>query len=427
MKFSSISNAFIAFFLLVILAAGCSFDSPSEQTSITTKPVNPLPADNSANQSMSLTLSWESSNASNFDVYLDTQNPPQHLLASNVAAKNVNTGILNANTRYYWKVVAKNDAGSVEGDVWSFTTGSSINPGQSGYVLVNHRIETVKPCFVNMIYQVLDFNGNGIGTLTSNDFELIEDGFPVSVSESDLTINKKTDVFDTLKVVVMLDNSTSLAPNINQIRLAASQLVYNLANSTIDGVKLNVQVAIYTFSENVVMLTDFITDKDRLYGVVYDRYALGQATTDLYGAVLTGASRWTDVMTSDKIREGVMILFTDGSDTQGSHSLGDALTAVENKHVFTVGLGNEIDPYILGRFGTSGYYQISDISQLTDQFNQIQKSILNYINSFYVLKYKSPKRGNFDHLLHLDIKNNPNTGTASFIEGVYNSFGFSSN
>lgn len=413
--------------LISLYISGCSFDSPNDSTQVTVKPVNPSPANNATNQGMSLQLTWESVNALKYDVYLDTQNPPVAKIASDITSKSYNVAYLSANTRYYWKVAAKNDAGATESDVWSFTTGTSITPGTSGEILLLKNTTTEKPCYVNMIYQVVGYDGKGIGGLVKDDFELLEDGLPVSASESDILINQKGDVFDTLKVVVMLDNSTSLAANIEQIRGAASKLVHDLVNNTINGAKINVQVSIYTFSESVVKLCDFLTDKDRLYGVVWDNYALGKASTNLYGAVITGASKWTDVMTTDKIRQGILILFTDGSDTQGSRTFGDALAAVYNKKVFTVGLGNDIDPNVLERFGTAGYFQISDINQLSSKFQEVQTEILDYVNSFYLLKYKSPKRGNFDHMLKLMIKTNQNTGTGSYIEGYYNSYGFSSN
>ena len=428
MKLALVKNfgIFVVSFLC-ILVSSCSFDSANEPVEITSKPRNPSPADNSVFQSMSLTLTWEADNATRFDVYLDTQNPPLHIYARDINSKSFNLPVLTAQTRYYWRVVSKFDTGPIQGDVWSFTTGNTINPGVEGQILIKHRVETEKPSFVNLIFQVMGYDGIGVGTLVKDDFLLLEDEQPIFASESDVLINKKTNVFDTLRVVLMLDNSTSLQPNIQEVRNAASQLAYNLVNTTIDGQKLNVEVSVYTFSEKVVKLCDFIKDKDRLYGVVWDNYALGQATTNLYGAVVTGASKWNDVFTADKVRQGVMILFTDGTDTQGSRTYAEALAAVYNKKVFTVGLGNDIDPFVLERIGTAGYYPINDISELNGKFNDVQKELLNYINSFYVLKYKSPKRGNVEHKLNLSIKNNLNTGVASYIEFFYNSYGFSSN
>lgn len=413
--------------LFLFLLNSCSLDSDNNPVQAASKPANPSPADNSSDQGRNLLLSWEASGVSNFDVYLDTQNPPQAVYASGINSTSINASQLSANTKYYWKVVSKTSSGEVSGDVWSFTTGTSSSPAEAGDILIKKSISTEKPCYVNMIFRVVGFDGAGIGSLATNDFLIYDDDSAISASESEVALSKKSDIFDTLRVVIMLDNSTSLAPDIEQIRMAASSLVYNLANTTIGGVRLNVQVAVYTFSENVTMLTDFITDKDRLYGVIYDNYKLGQATTNLYGAVITGATRWTDAMTNDRIKQGVMILFTDGSDTQGSRSLADALNAVADKKVFTIGLGNEIDPYILGKIGVAGSYAITDISQLQSKFNEVQKGILDYINSFYVMKYKSPKRGGYEHTLRISIKNNQNTGSGSYIEGTYNSNGFYSN
>lgn len=417
-------------FLILLLSAfffSCSFESSSEAISVTSKPSNPSPADNATNQSLSLELSWEADNVTDFDVYLDTINPPQNIYSSGITDKSLTVGLLNANTTYYWKVVADPDSNPVESSVWTFATGTTINSEQSGDVLLLQQITAEKPSYVKMIFRVVDYFGNGIGTLTKDNFKLLEDDLAVSASESDIVISKKTDIIDTLKVVLMLDNSTSLTSNIETIRASAAQLAYNLATMTVDGVKLNVQVAVYSFSDEITMLTDYISDGDRLYGVVWGNYALGKSSTDLYGAVVKGASRWTDAMTSDKIRQGVMILFTDGSDTQGSTSVGDALTAVSGKRVFTVGLGSDIDSVILENLGTAGYYEISTVSDLTSKFQEVQAEILDYINSFYLLTYNSPKRGNYDHLLRLSIIDNLNTGAGSYIQGYYNSYGFYSN
>ena len=49
-------------------------------------------------------------------------------MVGNTAATSYNPGSLNANTTYYWRVVAKNSAGSTTSATWSFATGSSGPP-----------------------------------------------------------------------------------------------------------------------------------------------------------------------------------------------------------------------------------------------------------------------------------------------------------
>jgi len=116
-----------------------------------------------------------------------------------------------------------------------------------------------------------------------------------------------------------------------------------------------------------------------------------------------------------------MVLFTDGDDTQGSHTLTQALNSIYKKSVYTVGLGTDVDPEILALIGNEGSYTISQLNQLSLQFAIIQKDIELLANSFYWMEYVSPKRGNYEHKFHLRIKNNPIT---SYIEETFTSAGF---
>jgi hypothetical protein len=89
------------------------------------KPSNPSPADGATNQPTSLTLSWSSSGATKYDLYFGTNsNPP--LKASDLTSNQYSVSNLSPGTTYYWKVVAKNDYGQTEGDVWRFTTATQV-------------------------------------------------------------------------------------------------------------------------------------------------------------------------------------------------------------------------------------------------------------------------------------------------------------
>ena len=75
-------------------------------------------------------------NASSYDVYFGTEsNPP--LVVTGTASASYSPATLLNNTKYYWKIVAKNSCGgSATGPVWSFTTacvasGTPSNPSPS--------------------------------------------------------------------------------------------------------------------------------------------------------------------------------------------------------------------------------------------------------------------------------------------------------
>ncbi len=99
------------------------------------------PASGATNQSVTPTLSWSAStNATSYDLYLGTTNPPA-IYAQNLAATSYTVSTaLGAGTAYYWKVVAKNSAGSAPASaIWPFTTASS---GGGGTAPVLNQIAT---------------------------------------------------------------------------------------------------------------------------------------------------------------------------------------------------------------------------------------------------------------------------------------------
>lgn len=414
------------FFVLIFILANinsCSFnkEAPTESEDPNNSgriiPKTPRPDDNATNQNLVLTLDWTADSSVKFDIYFDTKNPPQFAFLKDVSVKPIIKTGLDYNTTYYWKVVAKyNDGSRVEGPVWKFTTMDKSGPNTgNGYAMYLDSIKTVLPNSVKVLFHVKDLNGLGVTNLIASDFEVFEDSQPLSISESELQINKHSGVPYKIKTVLMLDNSTSLIGQIDEIRNAALSFVNNII--------ANQEVAVYQFSDGIEQLTDFTSDKNEL-NTALQNYKVGYASTNLYGAVVKGASLWDDVYSIEELVQGSMIVFTDGNDTQGSASLTSAINAVHNKIVFTVGLGDEIKPEILSQIGTAGNFNIQEASQLSQQFTDIQLKISDFSNSFYLMNYKSPKRGSSDHYLTIRIKNNVHTGDNSFINTTFNSGGF---
>ena len=69
-------------------------------------------------------LDWaDASGATSYDVYFGDVNPPP--LAGNTATSAWALPTLAYQTTYYWKVVARNVAGSTPGPVWSFTSAAA--------------------------------------------------------------------------------------------------------------------------------------------------------------------------------------------------------------------------------------------------------------------------------------------------------------
>ena len=110
-------------------------ESPSDTWSFKTSnppnrppltPSNPNPANEAIGVSVSPTLSWQDSDPDGdpltYDLYFGTSsNPP--LKHSGLTDRSFKISGLTNSTKYYWKVVAKDNHGNVTtGPVWSFTT-----------------------------------------------------------------------------------------------------------------------------------------------------------------------------------------------------------------------------------------------------------------------------------------------------------------
>ncbi|MDA3861526.1 MAG: VWA domain-containing protein [Melioribacteraceae bacterium] len=404
--------------ILSLFFLSCSLDGDVVDPTIpddTTIPYSPSPANGATDRESYQRLSWECTDAFSYTIYFDKATPPARIIKSNSVEKFTDVIAAGNGVTYYWQVVAKaNDGTNKESPIWHFTTSFTAS-SEPGYVLTPYSVTTEEPTIVKMLFQVTDLENKGIDNLTINDFEISEDGYDVSVYESNMKITKRLNNPYLIKTVLMLDNSTSISDESNNL-----QLLKDAAKSFVDNMASQQEVALYKFSSDPEKLLDFTSDENGLKNAI-DNIDRGFASTNLYGAVIEGVSQWEDKIEPDDIIQGSLVLFTDGNDTQGSKTLNEALDAIGEKSVYTVGLGSEIEPEILALIGNQGAYTITEMSELNQIFLQIQQDIDAYANSFYWMEYSSPKRGNNDHIIYLTAKDNP---IYSVAEGTFSSAGF---
>ncbi len=101
------------------------------------------PADGATNQSINVDLQWmEGANGdhtTSYDVFFGTTSPPR--LQGNTISTTFPLDYLKCGTHYYWKIIARNEAGSTSSPVWDFTTARPSHlPGLPA------RFRAVTPC-----------------------------------------------------------------------------------------------------------------------------------------------------------------------------------------------------------------------------------------------------------------------------------------
>jgi len=87
-------------------------------------PTGPVPANGATGVALNVTLDWaDSARATIYQVFLGTSPVLAELpFQGSTPESSWGPVALTAGTTYYWRVVAKNDAGTAPGPVWSFTT-----------------------------------------------------------------------------------------------------------------------------------------------------------------------------------------------------------------------------------------------------------------------------------------------------------------
>jgi len=91
-------------------------------------PSSPSPVNGASNQMLNLTLTWTGGDpdgdALTYDVYMEANDNTPDLLVSNVQTNTgFETGLLAANTIYYWQIIVTDSEGaSKTGPIWNFTT-----------------------------------------------------------------------------------------------------------------------------------------------------------------------------------------------------------------------------------------------------------------------------------------------------------------
>ncbi|MFC1725382.1 hypothetical protein ACFL4T_07120 [candidate division KSB1 bacterium] len=98
------------------------------------QPVNPSPSNGASGVSLSTSLSWTGGDPDGhtvtYDIYFGTSSSPP-LVKSNNSTTSYNPGTLSSETKYYWKIVAKDAYGaSTASSVWSFTALTNQAPNQ---------------------------------------------------------------------------------------------------------------------------------------------------------------------------------------------------------------------------------------------------------------------------------------------------------
>jgi hypothetical protein len=143
-KILKLMSLSVIIFTALLLLVNCSKE---EDNQAPVAPSNPSPANNDDSVSPAPVLSWSActdpqGDTVKYDVYLGITNPPD-IKGNNLTTNSYTPDTLLAKTKYYWRVVAKDNKNNASSSaVWSFTTGDPILPDGDLQVIVCNQTST---------------------------------------------------------------------------------------------------------------------------------------------------------------------------------------------------------------------------------------------------------------------------------------------
>ena len=280
-------------------------------------------------------------------------------------------------------------------------------------------VTTNHPGKVSALFSVDTCGGKPVSGLTADNFEILENGKAVSPYESRRTIQPKGQRYQ-MDSLLLLDFSGSILRSNSWPVVSAAAIRY------VDTVLVQAgggqRVALYTFDGRAApqKVVTFTSDRAELHQGIR---SLGEKqcdqssqcagnpeaktcagfrcvddSTNLNGALVRSIeileAQSAGAAKDIAFKDASLVVFTDGTDQAARVSTPSVVmrSNATSVHVFTVGLGTEVDRPALEELGKDGFYPETAPGELADAFARIAQKVAGLANRYYLLEYCSPKR-----------------------------------
>lgn len=228
---------------------------------------------------------------------------------------------------------------------------------------------------VNVICTVRDKKGHYVSNLPRNAFEVYEDGARQKIEFFSYESGEQAEA---LTVVLLVDTSGSVKNKLLFEQKAANEFLSQTLRKNKD------MAAVVQFDSDINLVQDFTYDLPTLERAIFSIRAGG--ATKLYDAI------WVTVkdLLSKEVGRRVLVILSDGQDTQSDLSDDDAIRVAQKQDVIIFGIGVEGDTNFgaLKGFakntGGSFFRSKADLQRLREVFSEINKEIKNQYSIGYV-------------------------------------------
>ena len=245
---------------------------------------------------------------------------------------------------------------------------------------------------VDLFVTVTDRNGRLVPDLFREDFEVFDDGQPAEIVLFENDVRPIT-------VVVMLDTSASMDLNRRRLMAGAEQFLIRMLPAD--------RARVGAFNDKVeIVPAEFVGDRDELIGWL-GRLDFGNSTR-VYDAAATAIDALATVT-----GRRVVLLFTDGDDTDSEAGSRDVLNRAITDEVMIYSIGFESNYFNGARYVTTrpdrnlkrfaeetggGYFELTEAADLGPTFTRVAQEL----HSQYVIGF-TPRRDGRQHEIEVRI------------------------
>lgn len=248
-----------------------------------------------------------------------------------------------------------------------------------------------KPSNVALYFTVDTTRGDPVPDLKPTDFQIHEDGSPVSLFESQQTI-LQPEIAAVHYTLLLVDMSGSVVRSPDVPKLVAA------ANAFAERVGPYQKIAVYAFdgSPQLTPMVGFGARDVRAGIDALGTYAPRDPSTNLNGGILEALKVLDHQMDSAHVplRFATLVVFTDGTDRAHRASAEDVQKALKDTEidVYAIAVGGEVNEREVEAVGRSGTFASKNREDITKGFDEIARRIEGFSKRYYLLSYCSPAR-----------------------------------
>jgi Ca-activated chloride channel family protein len=231
---------------------------------------------------------------------------------------------------------------------------------------------------ISMAFSVTDRKGRFVTGLGKDDFEVLENGKPQTISEftAEPTLP--------LRVAVLIDTSNSVRDRFKFEQEAASQFLDEILRTDQD------KAVIVSFDSNVQTVCDLTSNTDKLSRAIHDLRPGGG--TAMYDGIRFAAEKLGQEQPSYQFRR-IIIIVTDGEDNQSHSTRDQALQGVQMADTFLYAIstnnlssgdtdGDKVLRYFTTQTGGKTYFPFK-LEDLATDFQIIAEEVRHQYNITY--------------------------------------------